>query len=61
MDLITVDVTDVPEHLSAPGCEVDLLGGDVPSDELAPAADTVDYELFTRLGRRFKRTYIGGA
>ena len=61
MDLITVDVTDVPEHLSIPGCEVNLLGGDVPSDELAPAADTVDYELFTRLGRRFKRTYIGGA
>jgi alanine racemase len=61
MDLITVDVTDVPEHLSVPGCEVNLLGGDVSANELAPAADTVDYELFTRLGRRFKRTYIGGA
>ena len=61
MDLITLDVTDVPAHLSAPGCEVDLLGGGVPSNELAPAADTVDYELFTRLGRRFKRNYTGGA
>jgi alanine racemase len=61
MDLITLDVTDVPAHLSLPGCEVDLLGGAVRSDELAPAADTVDYELFTRLGRRFKRNYIGGA
>jgi alanine racemase len=60
MDLITVDVTDVPEHFSVPGCEVNLLGGDVSANELAPAADTVDYELFTRLGRRFKRTYIGG-
>jgi alanine racemase len=61
MDLITLDVTEIPAHLSAPGCEVNLLGGDVHADELAPAADTVDYELFTRLGRRFKRTYIGGA
>ncbi|MBT4020104.1 MAG: alanine racemase, partial [Alphaproteobacteria bacterium] len=61
MDLITVDVTDVPAHLAVPGCEVNLLGGDVSANELAPAADTVDYELFTRLGRRFKRTYIGGA
>ena len=61
MDLITLDVTDVPAHLSAPGCEVNLLGGGVPSNELAPAADTVDYELFTRLGRRFKRNYTGGA
>jgi alanine racemase len=61
MDLITLDVTDVPAHLSVPGCEVDLLGGPVPSGELAPFADTIDYELFTRLGRRFHRSYVGGA
>ena len=59
MDLITLDVTNVPEHKSSPGCEVDLLGGSVPSGELAPMAGTIDYELFTRLGRRFKRKYIG--
>ncbi len=58
MDLITLDVTAVAAEKAAPGCEVELLGGAVPSAELAVAADTVDYDLFTRLGRRYNRIYV---
>ncbi len=59
MDLITLDVTAVAPEKAAPGCDVELLGGAVPSAELAAAADTVDYDLFTRLGRRYNRIYLG--
>ena len=32
----------------------------VPSaDDLASAADTINYEIVTRMGGRFKRTYLG--
>jgi alanine racemase len=58
MDLITLDVTAVAPDKSAPGCEVDLLGGSVSPVELAEAAGTVDYELLTRLGSRYHRHYV---
>ena len=59
MDLITLDVTDVPPHLVQPGCEVELLGGRAAIDEVAKVADTIAYELLTRLGQRHERVYVG--
>ena len=59
MDLITLDVTDVPPHLVQPGSEVELLGGRAAIDEVASVADTIAYELLTRLGQRHERVYIG--
>ena len=61
MDLITLDVTDLPSHLAAPGTAVDLIGGHAAIDDVADAADTVAYEILTRLGHRYERVYIGGA
>ena len=58
MDLITLDVTQVAPARAAPGCKVELLGGAVSPVELAAAAGTVDYELMTRLGPRYRRRYI---
>ena len=59
MDLITVDVTDVPS--AAPGDEVVLLGrqGSVSldADTVAEAADTIAYEILTAVGRRVPRIY----
>ncbi len=57
MDLIGLDVSRVPEHLLAPGAEVELIGGPDGLDELARLAGTIAYELLTRLGRRFCRRY----
>ncbi len=60
MDLISVDVTDVPEKLARRGEWVELIGPNVPAQELAHHAGTIDYEVLTNLGRRAFRRYIGG-
>jgi len=60
MDLITIDVTDVPETLSRRGAWVELLGPNVSADALAAQAGTIDYEVLTSLGQRAARRYIGG-
>jgi alanine racemase len=59
MDLITVDVTDVPDLLAGPGAEVELIGGDHDVDRLAEEAGTIGYEILTSLGRRYRRRYLG--
>ncbi len=60
MDLVTVDVTDVPE--AAPGAVVQLIGPDIPPDEVAAAAGTNGYEILTALGAaRHQRVYLGAA
>ncbi len=60
MDLITVDVSDVPERLARRGEWVELIGPNVPAQELALYAGTIDYEVLTNLGPRAFRRYIGG-
>jgi alanine racemase len=58
MDLMILDVTDVPASLTAPGGMVDLIGRDWMSDAAAEAAGLISYELLTGLSRRFDRRYI---
>jgi len=60
MDLLTIDVTDVPEDRVYPGAMVELLGDHVSLDELAGQAGTISYELLTRLGPRWARRYTRG-
>lgn len=57
MDLIAVDVTDVPHDLARRGAYVQLYGPDIDMTQVASAAETIDYELLTGLGRRFLRVY----
>jgi alanine racemase len=57
MDLITVDVTGVPETLAARGGWVEVLGSRTTVDDLTDRAGTIGYELLTRLGRRVHRIY----
>ena len=61
MDLITLDVTGLPEDVARPGALVDLIGGGVDIDDAAAAAGTIAYELLTSLGHRYARHYLGGA
>ena len=59
MDLITLDVTDVPGLV--PGDAVTLIGGAAPSpDDLAARAGTIGYEILTSLGARYRRDYGAG-
>lgn len=60
MDLVTLDVSTVPEALAGPGDWVEMLGPDLDADAVAGAAGTISYEILTGLGRRFHRTYKGG-
>ncbi len=56
MDLITVDVTDLPEVPE----RLDIIGPHQGIDALAEAAGTIGYEILTGLGARYQRSYTGG-
>ena len=53
MDLITVDITHLPEVPKS----LDILGPNQPVDALADMAGTIGYELLTALGPRYSRRY----
>ena len=61
MDLVTIDVTDVPEALCQPGAGVEILGPHMTPDDLADHARTNAYEVMTALGRRYARRYVENA
>ena len=58
MDLITIDVGDVPAHLVQPGAWVEILGAHQSADDLAALAGTNGYEVLTALGARYQRRYL---
>lgn len=55
MDMLSVDLTDLPE--AAVGDAVELWGGNLPVDEVAHAAGTIGYELLTKVTARVPRRY----
>lgn len=57
MDLIMVDVTDIPAELIQPGMMVEMFGPNIAIDDVATAAGTIGYELLTSLGTRALRRY----
>jgi alanine racemase len=61
MDLITFDVTDLPEHEVVPGSMIELIGPHYSIDKLAEDAGTIGYEILTGLGARYSRNYIGSS
>lgn len=58
MDLIAIDVGDVPAHLAEPGAWVEILGPQQSADDLGAAAGTIGYEILTSLGSRYQRRYL---
>jgi alanine racemase len=61
MDLLAVDVTDLPNNAVRRGHLVTLIGEGIGVDELAHHFGTTGYEVLTSLGRRYAREYKGGA
>ena len=57
MDLLAVDVTEVPEHHVRRGDLVTLIGGDIDIDQLGAWSGTIGYEVLTSLGHRYHRVY----
>ncbi|HKR64342.1 MAG TPA: alanine racemase C-terminal domain-containing protein, partial [Thermoanaerobaculia bacterium] len=56
MDLVTIDVTDIPQ--AAVGDEVLLLGGAITVEELAAKLDTIAYEVFCSVSARVPRVHL---
>lgn len=55
MDMLTVDLTDLPA--ARMGDEVQLWGAQLPVDEVARAAGTIGYELLSKITQRVPRRY----
>ncbi len=59
MDLICIDVTDLPDGAVHRGDRATLIGADITLDDVAAAAGTIGYEILTRLGARSHLVYRG--
>jgi alanine racemase len=58
MDLLPVDVTDLPDPTVARHGEmVTLIGAEIGIDDLAAATKSPGREVLSHLGRRFHRIY----
>lgn len=55
MDMTLIDVTDLPN--ATVGDPVMLWGAGLPSERVAPYADTIPYELFCRITERVTRNW----
>ncbi|MCQ4311018.1 alanine racemase [Pseudomonas stutzeri] len=56
MDMLAVDITDLPQ--AGLNDAVELWGTQIPIDELAQACGTIGYELLTKVTQRVPRRYI---
>jgi len=57
MDMIGVDVTDLP-RLPSPGEMMEILGAHIGIDDHADVAKTIGYEILTSLKGRYTRHYV---
>ncbi len=58
MDLIALDVSEVPENAVTRGTLATLIGGELDIDAVGARAGTIGYEILTSLGRRYARRYV---
>jgi len=59
MDVLAVDVTDLPDGTVRRGGLATLIGDGMSVDDVAAAMGTIGYEVLTHLGRRYHRVYTG--
>jgi alanine racemase len=57
MDLMALDVTDLPENAVRRDQMATLIGGGLSLDEVATQAGTIGYEVLTSLGHRYHRVW----
>ena len=58
MDMIAVDVTDVPPAILETAKWAELFGKHIALDDLARACGTIGYELLTSISPRTAVTYL---
>jgi alanine racemase len=57
MDLMAIDITDLPDNATRRGDLVTLIGDEISVDDVASVAGTIGYEVLTSLGKRYHRVY----
>ncbi|MGD0023745.1 MAG: alanine racemase [Xanthobacteraceae bacterium] len=60
MDLVCIDITDVPDGIIHRGDVATFIGAGISVDDVAASAGTIGYEILTRLGPRCHLVYRGG-
>jgi alanine racemase len=60
MDLMAIDITDLPDKTARRGHMATLIGEGITVDEVAHHFGTIGYEVLTSLGKRYARVYKGG-
>jgi alanine racemase len=60
MDMMAVDITDLPPNATKRGAFVTLIGEGLELEEVAQQAGTIGYEILTNLGHRYARIYKSG-
>jgi alanine racemase len=57
MDMLALDVTEIPESKLASSVYAEFINKEQTVDDIAQACGTIGYEVFTRIGSRVKRIY----
>jgi len=57
MDLLAIDITELPDGVGRRGDFATLIGDGISVDDVAATAGTIGYEVLTSLGRRYHRVY----
>lgn len=57
MDMIALDVSGLPENAITPSSRAQFINEQYTVNDVADAAGTIGYEVFTRIGRRVQRVY----
>ena len=58
MDMITVDLSEVPEGAVEAGAWVEIFGANAPIERVAEQAGTIPYEILTGMGPRVRRIHV---
>ena len=57
MDMITIDLSGIPPDTVHAGAWVEIFGSNAPIERLAECAETIPYEILTRVGSRVERVH----
>lgn len=58
MDLITLDVSKIPDEKLFIGQKVEIFGKNISIETISKMSNTLKYGILTSLGSRFKRNYV---
>jgi alanine racemase len=57
MDIVAIDISDIPYNTINRGNFIEIIGSNQNIDNLSENADTISYEILTRLNSRIRKIY----